>query len=206
MAFSRAAKRKRGGKKQVLLFFVVLLVFIVSAVLVFLLRHAGNEIERAVYPIEYEIIVNEMSEKYGVDKTLIYAVIRSESRFQADAVSSVGAIGLMQIMPSTFEWLQTHIGGEEKMDVDKLKEPEINIEYGTYLLSFLLERYEVEDTAICAYNAGLGKVDEWLADESCSDDGKTLKNIPFPETKNYLYNVNESKKIYESQYFSEYHT
>lgn len=158
-------------------------------------------INKAHYQLEYRDLVSKYSNEYEVSDELIYAVIKTESNFDPDAESSVGAIGLMQIMPYTFEWLQTYYDGEVTMDTESLYDPEISIKYGTRFLAFLLDRYEnCEETAVAAYNAGFGAVDEWLMDESCSSDGITLYYIPYSETHNYVLKVENAKENYKDVY------
>lgn len=152
------------------------------------------------YPLQYYDYVSENSEKFNVEKELILAIIKSESNFRQDAESKAGAIGLMQVMPETFEWLQTH-KLVTLMDVGHLKDPKTNVKYGTYLLSILKKRYNTIVEVVCAYNAGIGTVDKWLRDERYSADGKTLKKIPFPDTSVYIKNVLESRRVYKKLYF-----
>ena len=135
---------------------------------------------------------------YNVPPALIFSVINTESSFNKDAVSSAGARGLMQITPETFEWLQTKTG--ESLDNDKLFDPEVSIKYGTFFLSILLERFEVVDTAVAAYNAGMNAVSDWLKDPRYSDDGKNLKEIPYSETSYYVVKINRSLESYQKLY------
>lgn len=106
----------------------------------------------------------------------------------------------MQIMPTTFEWLQTYYDGEITMGADKLTDPETNIDYGTKFLKFLLERYESEQAAIAAYNAGFGAVDSWLSDSRYSSDGIHLDTIPYNETSNYVVKVENAREKYKELY------
>ncbi len=174
---------------MIVLFFAVFLLYCGQ---IFFLKKA--------YPIEYYNYVQENAEKFGVEQELILAVIKSESNFRQDAQSNVGAIGLMQVMPSTFDWLQTH-KLMPYMDVGHLKDPSTNIEYGTYFLSLLQRKYGTLIETVCAYNAGFGAVDKWLKDERYSSDGKTLKKIPYPDTALYVKNVLQSRKMYNNLYF-----
>ena len=152
--------------------------------------------------MKYSTEVESASEKYGIDNYLLYGIIKTESDFDPNAVSSAGAIGLMQITPETFEWIQTYYVDEEydKYTVDDLYNSGINIDYGTNILSVLLDMYGNEDTAVCAYNAGVGHVNSWLEDKKYSDDGKTLKTVPFKETENYRHTVAQNKSCYNKLY------
>lgn len=154
------------------------------------------------YKQEYSEHVTEYAVKYDVDEALVYAVIRTESGFREDVKSSAGAVGLMQIMPDTFKWLQEKESGSVKYGADKLTDPEINIRYGTYYLSYLLSHYNGnEELAIAAYNAGMTNVDKWLKDERYSEDGDSLKKIPYKETAKYVKRVTKTKGVYETLYY-----
>lgn len=170
---------------------IVLLIFAIKAFM-----NMNEELGESIYPVKYKTQVEKYAEEYKLDKALVYAVIKTESNFIEEAESGVGAMGLMQIMPSTFEWLQSMTKGEVTMDSDSLLDADVNIEYGCIFLQFLLDRYSEENTAVAAYNAGFGAVDGWLEDTSYSKDGKNLDYIPYPETSNYVDKVVEAKKHY----------
>ena len=125
----------------------------------------------ADFPNTYDSIINEASKKYSVPENLIKAVIKQESNYMPNAISSKGAIGLMQIMPSTGALL----GIEDK---ESLKDPYTNIMTGTKYLSQMLNRYDGRlDLSLSAYNAGPNLVDK-------------LQRIPnIDETKNYVKNI-----------------
>ena len=157
--------------------------------------------EKNAYPREYAEYVDHYAEVYGVPETLIYAVIRTESSFDSGAVSPVGAVGLMQLMPSTFEWL-TDDKLFEHLESGMLYDPETNIKYGTYCLSYLYDRYGDWELALAAYNGGLGNVDKWLEDDRYADaDGEGgLKRIPFKETRQFVARVTDAWEMYERLY------
>ena len=156
-------------------------------------------LEKQAYPRNYSEYVTVYAEKYGIPENLVYSVIRTESDFESGAVSRVGAIGLMQIMPDTFKWLTDDILFEH-MEVGMLYDPETNIRYGTFYLSYLYDRYADWDLAIAAYNGGLGNVDKWLADESYADGEGGLKKIPFRETRQFVKRVNRAWDKYDKLY------
>ena len=156
-------------------------------------------LEKQAYPQGYESYVTVYAETYGVPENLVYSVIRTESDFESGAVSRVGAIGLMQIIPDTFKWLTDDILFEH-MEVGMLYDPETNIRYGTFYLSYLYDRYGNWDLAITAYNGGLGNVDEWLKDDSYSDGEGGLKKIPFRETRQFVRRVNRAWEKYDKLY------
>lgn len=161
---------------------------------------------KRLYPAKYDYLIEKFSKRYNVRKTLIYAVIKTESDFNKDAKSGANAIGLMQITGETFEWLinfkakNNKTRKSKKIKEEDLFDPKTNIEYGTYFISILLNKYRDERTALAAYNAGMGKVDEWLKNKFYSEDGITLSDIPFKETKDYVEKVFKSEEIYKNLY------
>ena len=191
-----------GGCGFVLTLILVLLV--IGAVLFFstnLFAGYKNKVLSVFYPQKYSEYVSKYAEEFGVDEALVYSVIRCESGFREEVQSQAGAVGLMQLMPETFSWLQMHKDGEETYSASDLLNPEINIEYGAYYLSWLMEKYGVENTAVAAYNAGATNVDSWLSCEEYSSDGKTLSVIPYHETKEYVEKVENTKKMYNDIYY-----
>ncbi len=159
--------------------------------------------EKHAYPREYAEYVEVYAEQYGVPETVIFAVIRTESSFDSGAVSSAGAVGLMQMMPATFEWLTDEMLFDH-LDEGMLYDPETNIKYGTYLLSRLYDRYGDWELAFAAYNGGQGNVDEWLEDPEYADGEGGLKEIPFRETRQYVKKVADARDMYERLYGEEY--
>lgn len=147
------------------------------------------------YKTDYLNVVNKECKNYNLNQNLILAVIKTESGFNKKSVSKAGAMGLMQILPSTAVWIAQQLNDEE-FKTEDLFVPNKNIQYGCYYLRYLLDYYnQNEQLAICAYNAGMGVVNNWTSDEKCFVDGK-LKNIPYKETRNYLKKINFNKKIY----------
>ena len=184
----------------------VLIIFVLVMVFFFLsdssLKGAKGKVYSFIYPQKYTEQVEKYASEFGVDEALVYAVIRTESGFREDVESHAGAIGLMQLMPSTFDWLQESLEGEITYSSDSLTDPDINIRYGTYYLSILLNQYDNDvNTAVAAYNAGTTTVDGWLQDSSCSTDGKTLTKIPYEETDNYVERVESTYDIYKKLYY-----
>ena len=184
--------RKSSYLKPLFLF----LLFVLFALLLSLT--AGKSILKSLYPVKYESIVEKYSNQYNIDKSLILAVIKTESSFNPESVSNVGAMGLMQIMPDTHEWLSGKLGRDE--DVSVLFNEDTGIEYGTYLLRILLDEFHNIETAIAAYHAGMGRVNEWLRDPRYSSDGVTLDVIPFKDTAHYVNKVKRAVEIYENLY------
>ena len=149
--------------------------------------------ERLWYPLRYEQIVMGHAENYHLDPQLVAAVIYQESKFKANARSTSGAIGLMQLLPDTAKGIALHTGGSA-FRVDDLYDPEINVRYGAWYLRHLLRKYRDERSALAAYNAGQDNVDRWR---------RNGQEIQFSETRAYVDRVEELKEIYRNAYGSE---
>lgn len=177
---------------------LISLLLILSVVLIIIVVNAVKLGVRTVYPRQYAELVEENAKDFEIDPSLLYALIEAESGFDKDAVSSVGAKGLTQITPETFRWLQTKTG--EGYEEEALFEPEISVYYGAYFLNMLLEEFGNTETALAAYHAGRGKVNEWLADPRISPDGEVLENIPYEDTAGYVKKVVKVKERYQKIY------
>ncbi|MCM1523564.1 MAG: lytic transglycosylase domain-containing protein [Ruminococcus sp.] len=153
-----------------------------------------------IYPEKYASLVEKYAAKYSVDSKLIYAVIKTESGFDPNAESDVGARGLMQLMEDAYEWVSYRMGDQRGITYDHMFVPEYNIEYGTYLLMLLCSEYDTPETALAAYHSGRGNVNKWLEDNSLSGDGKTLSDIPSSVTKHYVSKVMRAYSAYSNLY------
>lgn len=176
-------------------------IIVVLLAVAFLALTIGYQVVLRLYPTKHTQIIEEYAEEYSVDKALIYAVIKCESDFDKDAVSTIGAIGLMQMTSDTFEWVQKKLDGEVRYDSDKLYDPEISIKYGTYLLKLHLDEFGSVELALAAYHAGRGKVNEWLSDSSVSPNGETIEFIPYDDTRYHVDKVIKTIDIYNYLYF-----
>ncbi|HEU4962301.1 MAG TPA: lytic transglycosylase domain-containing protein [Bacilli bacterium] len=185
-ALSAKAKRKillLGG----LLLLVVLLV-------------SSNWFWRWLYPIHHEEAIQQAAAAHEIDPLLIAAIIRVESKFEQENVSHVGAIGLMQLMPNTAEWIaqQTNIPYRGAQD---LAQPETNIKMGAWYIAFLSEQFGGDQAAvIAAYNAGPGRVSQWIEEKKWDGRLETADRIPVGETRHYVqrvfYNYEKYKQLY----------
>ena len=146
--------------------------------------------QRIRYPLRYEQIVRGHARNYRLDPALLAAVIYQESKFRADAKSSSGAIGLMQLRPDTAEGIAIRTGGS-RFQVSDLYNPEINVRYGSWYLRQLLDKYGDEQLALAAYNAGQHNVDTWRSEG---------KGIQFSETRAYVDRVEHLKGVYRHAY------
>ena len=171
---------------------VVVLAGVLALGALYVVRAEPPWFERLRYPLRYQAIVRGHAHNYRLDPALLAAVIYQESKFDASARSSSGAIGLMQLLPATAEGIALHTGGS-KFRVSDLENPEINVRYGSWYLRHLLDKYGNEQLALAAYNAGQHNVDTWRA---------AGEGIQFGETRHYVSRVEHLKKVYRKAYAS----
>lgn len=186
-------------KKALIRSAVIVSILLLSVLTGFLCQFIWDKVDQANYPQDYSEYVEQYAGQYGVPEAIVYGIIKTESSFSSGAVSGAGAVGLMQIMPDTFNWLMTMTN--ESLETGMLYEPETNIKYGTYYLSYLYLRYGTWDTVFAAYNAGHGSVDEWLENDEYTDDNGKLIKIPYKETENYVKKVNHAIEVYTRLYY-----
>lgn len=184
-------KNRRNGPVALL----ALIIFVVSLTLL-----GSKWFLRMVFPLHYRDVVAAKAVKYRVDPFLIIAMVRVESHFNPEARSEKGAVGLMQLMPETADWIY---GQMERGNFDPalLHDPEINVELGVWYLRSLLDEFGADPVlALAAYNGGRGRVAEWLSKEQWTGQRDTLHQIPFPETRSYVERVLTVREWYRKLY------
>lgn len=189
MAISKQKSKKMGWK--------ILAIILVVTVMIAGVAYWGG---KQIFPLKHEEEIITWSAEYDVDPYLIMGIIRAESSFQADAVSHADAMGLMQITAETgrqiAQWLQV-----EDFQTEQLFDAACNIRFGTYYVSWLMEQFDGNlKNVLAAYNAGIGTVQGWLADSRYSADGKTLQDIPFQETSDFVTRVTTYQSLYRILY------
>jgi soluble lytic murein transglycosylase len=172
---------------------VLALVVAASGTFIYLQHAEPAWYARLWYPLHYSSIVRTHARNYDLDPSFLAAVIEQESKFRADAKSSAGAIGLMQLQPATAKGIAIRTGGS-KFVLSDLYDPELNIRYGSWYLHHLMVKYGDERLALAAYNAGQQNVDRWRA---------AGEGVQFPETRAYIDKVERLKTIYRRAYASE---
>ncbi len=185
----------------------ILLIFAISFGLAFGLDRLLNKVEENEHPLKYGEYVEKYAKEYNLPEYFIYGIIKVESNFDPLAKSSAGALGLMQMMPSTFEELTSskHLG--EGLSTEALYSPDVSIRYGTYYFMYLYRKFDYDlHTALAAYNAGPGTVSSWLKDEEYLDENGRLTHIPYPETRSYVKKVDAAIATYKELYYTESET
>ena len=194
----RGINNKRAKRRRKLIF---ALIAAAGVILIGAFLYFSRQALKTAQPIKYKEEIMTVSEEYGLDPCLVAAVINTESGFDPDAVSKAGAIGLMQLMPSTAEWA----AGMRGMTYNEalLTEPQYNIELGCWVLNYLLKRYNNERYALIAYNAGSGTLESWLKDESYLNENGELVVIPYGETSAYVDRIEKAREPYRKVYGEE---
>ena len=183
------ATARKNTKKLLINLMTIILIIILVVIC------ANKLMIKILYKKEYSECVSKYAQMYNIDENLIYSIIKVESNFDANAVSSQNAQGLMQLMYTTAEEVARKNNIE--LTEENILEPDINIKLGTIYLSTLLEKYECIEVALAAYNAGSGNVDKWIENGIIKEDGSDIENIPFKETNNYVRKIIRDYEIYK---------
>lgn len=148
----------------------------------------NDELHHFLYPLAYRGIVEDFSGKYNIDPLLVLSIIREESRFDSEARSPAGALGLMQLMPQTAYRLNTKLklGINSSHDIFNVKN---NLHAGIYYLSHLMKEFGSYAYALAVYNAGEEVVKKWLQKGSYKSVDEFIEDIPYSETRNYVKRV-----------------
>lgn len=195
----RVKKKKRIRPFRIFLFFIIL--FIIINIIRNKSDDVGNIAKKQLYPLEYTGYVSLYSEEYEIDPMFILAVIKTESNFNPDATSEVGATGLMQIMEDAYEWVRDYrIHDDREHSYSDLYSPQLNIEYGSCMLSYLYNKYGNYELAAAAYHAGMTTVDNWLKDGTVKSGNTDFEDIPSDVTRHYVRKVMNAYDNYKSLY------
>lgn len=188
-------RRKRGHSAPAVAAIVLILALLFGLAVYF----GYNYYLEKAYPQKYREYVERYSEENGINEYLVYAVIKTESGFRPDAVSDVGARGLMQIMEDTFNWIKYKSDDEDTVYYE-MYDPQTNIKFGCMLLGYLYKEFGNVEAVAAAYHAGRGAVNEWLSDKRYSADGVHLDKIPISDTAHYVDKITKAMDMYIGLY------
>lgn len=186
-------------KKRVFAFLLVCFVFV--------LFMNSTFIGRKLYPIYFQQEIRQSAAKHNIDPFLIAAVIKVETNYKHHLESRKGALGLMQLMPDTAEWIVDSTNLGPHTDEEDLLKVDVNINLGSWYLSWLQKHYSGNLIyAIAAYNAGQGNVNKWKQNDVWDGSEANINQIPFGETRHYvqrvLYYYEKYTKLYAKQWAS----
>ena len=178
-------------------FFVI--IFAVCLVCYFVISLPTTQ-RKILYPFPYREKVEKFSARYQVDSFLAVSVMKVESNFSENARSKSGAVGLMQIMPETADWIASCLD-EPPPSLNKLHDSDTNIKYGIWYLSELEDEFFYNDIlALAAYNAGRGNVQHWIEINGWQKNFSDVDAIPYTETRNYVKRVLQCREKYNELY------
>lgn len=189
--------------KKFIKILILLILLLTIYFICFKVLRLQYRILKNIYPIQYSEYVEKYSEENGLDKYLVYAIIKAESNFNPTVTSSSGAKGLMQLMEDT-AIERSNIIDEETIESHDLYDSETNIRLGISYFSYLLDLYDDNIVlALTAYNAGIGNVQKWIDEGTIQPDGSDVENIPFKETNNYVRKILKAYQMYIKIYEDE---
>lgn len=182
--------------KKLIVFLVIVILLLAGWLVFFKILRVQDAILKIIYPTKYSEFVEKYAEENGLDKYLVYAIIKAESNFDPNVTSSSDARGLMQLMEETAVE-RSNIIDDTTVETYDLYDPETNIRLGTSYFSYLLGIYDGNTVlALIAYNAGLGNVQQWIQDGIIKSDGSDIENIPYKETSNYVRKILRDYQMY----------
>lgn len=179
---------------------VILVILCLSLACGFLYQTVWHRIDLENHPVRFAEYVTKYAEEYGVPEYILYAVIKTESNFESNKFSENGEVGLMQISPETFTWLLTLT--RENLEPGILYDPETNIRYGAYMLSYLYTEYSRWNTVFAVLYAGQDTIDRWMTDQNLTDELGNLITFPDENTREYVETVNKTMDTYKELYYS----
>src|SRR3954471_10728061 len=199
----RSAKARRRLVVRRVAWLLAAVVVIGGVIAAVVAPRVDKAVQEVVLPLRHEDIIRQQARDKGLDPALIAGVIYTESRFR-DQTSHAGAKGLMQLMPATADYIARKSGGTAFVQGD-LSTPQINIAYGAWYLRYLLQHYDGRTVlTLAAYNAGEGKVDEWWRiAQAGGEPFRVASHIPFPETRDYVGKVLDTRTRYRKEYREE---
>lgn len=195
---SKKRKRRNNRAAWALIVLIILIALFVSVL--------PDTLERVNYPVKYDKWIREFSFEYGIDPALVAAIVCTESGYDVNALSSAGARGLMQLMPSTAEWIHPKLQKSYPFDEEVLFTVDGALTYGCWYLGFLNDMFDGDRmSVIAAYHAGQGKVQSWRENASYAPDGMHLESLPegAKATRHYVEKVNKAYEYYSKVYHAE---
>ncbi|MBR6874070.1 MAG: lytic transglycosylase domain-containing protein [Ruminococcus sp.] len=198
-------KKKKAGGGHTGLIVIISLILAILIVLAFIFRDQISEKIRDYGPnvfmtTDYEEYVIKYSNEYEMDPRFVFAIINTESHFNPDATSNVGARGLMQLMEEAYDWVKFRMGDERTHTFDDMYDPELNIQYGTFMLKFLYDKFDNSyELTAAAYHGGMNAVDTWIKDGTIDPDNFRLEDVPSDVTANYIYKVMNAYNRYKEK-------
>lgn len=205
MATKTKKKKRKKASDHKTLIIVISSVLAILLLLAFIYRDKIKEKLSDYGPnvfmtTDYEEYVLKYSKEYNMDPRFVFAIINTESHFNPKATSNVGARGLMQLMEEAYDWVKFRMDDNREHTFDDMYEPELNIQYGTFMLSYLYEKFDHSyELTAAAYHGGMNAVDTWISDGTVDPEHFDLKDVPSDVTANYIYKVMNAYTKYKQK-------
>lgn len=201
---SKSKKKKKSSGNSTVIVIVTLVLAIVVVLAVIFRDKISEKIQdygpNVFMTTDYEEYVLKYSKEYDMDPRFIFAIINTESHFNPDATSNVGARGLMQLMEEAYDWVKFRMDDDRAHTFDDMYDPELNIEYGTFMLKFLYDKFDHSyELTAAAYHGGMNAVDTWINDGTVDPDNFRLEDVPSDVTANYIYKVMNAYNKYKEK-------
>ena len=201
---SKSKKKKKSSGNSTVIVIVTLVLAIVVVLAVIFRDKISEKIQdygpNVFMTTDYEENVLKYSKEYDMDPRFIFAIINTESHFNPDATSNVGARGLMQLMEEAYDWVKFRMNDDRAHTFDDMYDPELNIEYGTFMLKFLYDKFDHSyELTAAAYHGGMNAVDTWINDGTVDPDNFRLEDVPSDVTANYIYKVMNAYNKYKEK-------
>lgn len=182
-------------KRMIICIFILVIIFVLFRII-----RVQDIILKGIYLTAYSEYVEKYCIENGLDKYMVYSIIKAESNFNPNVKSQSDAIGLMQLLEETANE-RANIMEDHNVTEEDLYDPETNIKLGTSYYAYLLKHYRGNNVlALTAYNAGMGNVDIWIKNKVIKSDGSDIENIPYKETNNYVRKILRDYQIYLKLY------
>ncbi len=179
--------------KKLFSFFSVLFLVFIAALILFV--YLPYSVKNNSFPLKYTEEVERYCAEFDVDEAFVYAVIKVESNFDPSASSDAGAIGLMQIIEDSFDWVKKKLGTDDLIFED-MYTPEYSIRFGCYMLDYLYEKYGSVELAAAAYHSGMTTVDEWIEQGIIDPENVDVDKIEGSKTQYYVKKILRAYKKY----------
>lgn len=206
MATKKKKRKKKNGKSnKTIIAVTIALVFalLITFILIFdtKVREKIRDYGPSVFmTTDYEEYVLKYSKQNEMDPKFIFAIINTESHFNPNVTSDVGARGLMQIMEDAYNWIKFRMDDQRVHSFDDMYDPELNIEYGTFLLKYLYEKFDHSyELTAAAYHGGMNAVQTWIDDKTVDPQNFKLEDVPSDVTANYIYKVMKAYNKYKEK-------
>ena len=180
---------------------VIIVIIVLAALCGYLIEVIGHKADLSSHPREYTEYVEKYAAEYGVPVEVVYATVLDTSGFKSNLLSDDGRIGLMQLTPEDLRNLTAMT--KETLEAGILYDPETNIRYGTYMMSYLYTKYNRWKTVVAIMLTDEATVTEWMRHDGNTDEQGNLVRIPDKATAERVERIEDDIEMYRKLYYAE---